>query len=164
MQPKASVLTCLLFAACCFTMAGCAATTAKSGEPTDVPILQQWAGDYPVDHLATISRVPHKSAVGFIGDATGFAAAWQVFRPGETIPEVNFDKHFIVFYRNVDFYNRTSIAKVILKDGNIEILAMETMSSRPIEDKVALSMAVIPRAGIESIATGNERIVLPEAK
>jgi hypothetical protein len=35
---------------------------------------------------------------------------------------------------------------------------METRSALPIEDKVAMAMAVIPRAGVESIQVGNEQI------
>lgn len=61
---------------------------------------------------------------------------------------------YIVFSRNVEFYNRTSIVKIILKDGAIEIIAMETMSALPIEEKVAMILAVIPRAGISSITAG----------
>ncbi len=38
------------------------------------------------------------------------------------------------------------------------MLAMETMSAMPIEDKVAMALAVIPRAGVRFIASGNERI------
>ena len=38
-----------------------------------------------------------------------------------------------------------------MKDGVAEVLAMETMSAMPIEDKVAMSLAVVPRKGIESI-------------
>ena len=58
----------------------------------------------------------------------------------------------------MDFYNRISIFKITLKDGVIEILAMETRSALPIEDKVAIDLAVIPRAGVEYIQAGNHRI------
>jgi hypothetical protein len=71
---------------------------------------------------------------------------------------VDFNKNFIVFSRNVEFYNRTSIVKIILKDGAIEIIAMETMSALPIEDKVAMALAVIPLAGISSITDGGQQI------
>ena len=45
-----------------------------------------------------------------------------------------------------------------LADGGAEILAMETMSAMPIEDKVAMAMAVVPRAGIDYILSGDERV------
>ena len=71
---------------------------------------------------------------------------------------MDFGRNFIVFSRNVDFYNRTSIFKVTLKDGVIEVLAMETRSALPIEDKASMAMAVIPRDGVRSIQTGTRRI------
>jgi len=40
----------------------------------------------------------------------------------------------------------------------VEILARETMSALPIEDKVAMSLAVILRASVKYIKTGSERI------
>jgi hypothetical protein len=45
--------------------------------------------------------------------------------------------------------------KVVLKDGGAEILARETMSSLPIEDKAAMSLAVVPREGIRFIRTAS---------
>jgi hypothetical protein len=76
---------------------------------------------------------------------------WQAFKPGEEVPEVDFSKHLVVFSRNVSFYNRTSIAKVTLKDGVADFLAIETLSSMPIEDKAGMAMAVIPRDGVKFI-------------
>ena len=40
-------------------------------------------------------------------------------------------------------------------------MAMETMSAMPIEDKVAMALAVIPCAGVRFITSGNERIAVP---
>jgi hypothetical protein len=71
---------------------------------------------------------------------------------------VDFGTQIVVFYRNVTFYNRTNIVKVTLKDGIAEIIAIETRSALPIEDKVAMAMVVIPRAGVKFIQAGNERI------
>jgi len=58
----------------------------------------------------------------------------------------------------VDFYNRISIFKITLKDGVIDILAMETRSALPIEDKVAMVMAVIPLVGVEFIQIGKQQV------
>jgi hypothetical protein len=72
---------------------------------------------------------------------------------------VDFRRHIVLFSRNVHFYNHTSIAKVSLKeDGGVEVLATETLSSMPIEDKVAMALAVTPRAGVQYLQTGTERI------
>ena len=58
----------------------------------------------------------------------------------------------------MEFYNRLSIFKITLKGGVIEIFAMETRSALPIKDKVAMAMAVIPRAGVAYIQAGKQRI------
>ena len=148
----------LLFVAFTFMMASCAATATYSGEPKDIPILQKWSGDYHIVNLKWLPEGQQKSRIGYIGDAAIFATVWKAFKPGEKTPEVDFSRNFIVFSRNVDFYNRISILKITLKDGVIKILAMETRSALPIEDKVAMAMAVIPRAGVESIQVGNQQI------
>jgi hypothetical protein len=139
-------------------LAGCTTATTYTSKPTDLPILQQWSGDYPMAHLNRLPEGQQQSHVGFIGDEATFGAVWQAFKPGEKVPEVDFGKELVVFSRNVVFYNRTSIAKITLQDGVAEAIAIETMSSLPIEDKVAMALAVIPRAGVKFIQTGDERV------
>jgi len=136
----------------------CSITTTQAENANDVPIIQKWSGNYPVDQLNLLPGNQGESRVGYLGDAATFTHVWQVFKPGEIVPEVNFSKNFVVFSRNVDYYNRTSIGKVTLKDEAAKILAVETRSARPIEDRVAMSMAVIPRQGIKFIYAGNQRI------
>lgn len=53
--------------------------------------------------------------------------------------------------RNTQYYNRLSIGKVMLEEGIAQVLAMETLSARPIEDKVAMSMAAVARKGVAGI-------------
>jgi hypothetical protein len=74
------------------------------------------------------------------------------------VPAVDFEKNLVVFSRNTQFYNRTRIGKTELNDGVLEIVAMETLTSRPIEDKVAMAMAVVPREGIRSVKASDELI------
>jgi hypothetical protein len=133
-------------------------TTTQAENANDVPIIQKWSGDYPADQLNLLPESQGESRIGYLGDAVTFTHVWQVFKPGENVPEVDFSKNFVVFTRNVDFYNRTSIGKVTLKDEAAKILAVETRSARPIEDRVAMSLAVIPRQGIKFIQAGNQRI------
>jgi hypothetical protein len=71
---------------------------------------------------------------------------------------VDFGKQIVVFARNLDFYNRTMISKVVLSHGSAEVVAAETLSARPVEDKVAMALALIPRAGIEVVQAGKERV------
>jgi len=136
--------------------------TAVCGWAEDqVPILQMWTGDYPVNQLARLPEGQQETPVGCIGDVETFAAVWQTWKPGEKTPEVDFDANLVVFSRNVAFYNRTSFARATLRDGMLEVLAIETRSSTPVEEKVAMALAVLPRKGVQSIRSGEGRIPVP---
>jgi hypothetical protein len=135
-----------------------AAFTAQQGEAKDLSIVQQWNGDYPVSALNRLPEGQRELHVGYLGDAATFKRVWQVFKPGEKVPEVDFGKHLVLFSRNVVFYNRTSIAKVSLTDGVAEVIAIETLSAMPIEDRVSMALAVVPREGVKFIRVGEERI------
>ena len=131
---------------------------AQDSESKDLPILLKWSGDYPVSELHRLPKGQRESRVGYIADLETFMAVWRAFKPGEKVPEVAFRQDLVIFSRNVDFYNRMSIGKVTLKDGIAEVLVIETMSALPIEDKVAMALAVIPRAGVHFIRSGNGMI------
>ena len=134
-----------------------------AGDPAvDLPVFRKWSGDYPVAQLDRLPENQRRSSAGYLGDDKAFAAVWEVFKPGEPVPDVDFVKHIVVFTRNVVFYNRTAILKVTLKEGVAEILAMETMSALPIEEKVAMALAEVPRAGVRFLKAGEERIPVPE--
>jgi apolipoprotein D and lipocalin family protein len=126
--------------------------------PNNLPILQSWSGDYPVSLLDRLPESQRTTPAGYLGTSAVFGAVWQAFKPGEEMPEVDFSNCLVVFSRNVSFYNRTSIAKVLLKDGVADFLAVETRSAMPIEDRVGMAMAVIPREGVRFIQAGSERI------
>ena len=49
-----------------------------------------------------------------------------------------------------------------VKDGVAEVLAMETMSVIPIEDRVAMSLVVVARDGINGLRVGNEIIKISD--
>ena len=126
----------------------------------ETEILESWQGDYPVAQLKLLPEKQRNLTVGFITDDKDFRAVWQAFKPGQTVPQVDFKTNFVIFTRNTQFYNRISIGRVKVKKGVAEVLAMETMSAIPIEDKVAMSMAVISRQGITSIQTPEGRIFI----
>ena len=117
-------------------MTGCSATMVAETPPAELVISQSWSGDYPVAELKRLPDGQQKTRVGYLGNAAAFKAVWSGFKPEVAVPEVDFGKSLVVFSRNVDFYNRTRILKVMLKDGAAEVVAMETMSAIPIEDKV----------------------------
>jgi hypothetical protein len=139
-------------------MAGCSNAPVAEAPPAELAIAQSWSGDYPVAELKLLPEGQQQSAAGYLGSAAAFASVWAAFRPGEAVPTVNFRKQMVVFHRNVSFYNRTRIFKVTLREEVAEVLAAETMSAIPITDKVAMALAVIPRAGVKAIQAGTVRI------
>jgi len=132
--------------------------SGMSNLTSSIEILQSWQGDFPVKYFELFSNEQREQALGFIDDEITFTNIWKHFKPGQDIPEINFQDNFILFARNTKFYNRISIGQVKVKDGVAEILAMETMSAIPIEDHVALSLVLIKRQGINAIRVGNETI------
>ena len=158
-----SALFLLLLCVMLFLAAGCAKTAPVNMAPVDIQVLEKWSGDFPVAELGRLPDGQQESAAGYIGDAETFISVWRVFMPTEILPSVDFSKNIVLFSRNVQFYNRQNILKVTLKDGTAEIIAMETMSAIPIEEKVAMAMAVVPREGLVDIQAGPKKIrILPD--
>lgn len=139
-------------------MAGCSTVPAANAPTAELAIAQSWSGDYPVAELKRLPEGQQQSASGYLGSAAAFAPVWSAFKPGEAVPAVDFGKQLVVFHRNVNYYNRTRIFKVTLKDGGAEVLAAETMSAIPITDRVSMALAVIPRAGVKTIRSGKTLI------
>jgi hypothetical protein len=65
----------------------------------------------------------------------------------------------VLFARNTHFYNSIRIGKVNVKNGVAEVLAMETMSAIPIEDRVGMSMVVVSRKGIDSVRPSDGKVL-----
>jgi hypothetical protein len=156
------IFTLALWIACAGLWACCTAAASSDSEPRDLVILRSWSGDYPVSQLDRLPEGQRRSGVGYLGDAPRFISVWQAFNPNEKAPDVDFGKHLVLFARNLAFYNRTSIFKVTLKDGVAEVMATETRSAQPIEDKVAMALALVPRAGVKYIQAGSKRIPVPD--
>ena len=127
---------------------------------SEAKILQSWQGDYPVAQLKLLPEKQREQGVGFISDAKTFAGVWKAFKPGEVSPEIDFKANLVLFTRNTQFYNRISIGKVNVTNGVAEVLAMETRSAMPIEDKVGMSMVVVSRKCIKSIRTADGLVVI----
>jgi hypothetical protein len=137
---------------------GCAALTSPDAPSKDLPILQRWTGDYPLAQLDRLPEGQRRSRVGYLGDATALAQLWQAFKPDTAVPSLDLGKNLVVFARNVDFYQRTLIVKVVLTGGVAEIVAVGAAATSPIEDKVGMALALIPREGLEFIQRGKERV------
>jgi acid phosphatase (class A) len=128
----------------------------------EVEIIHSWQGDYPVASLNQLPEDQHERGVGCIADAQTFEDVWKALKPGEAAPEIDFKNNLVLFARNTQFFNRIRIGKVDVKDGVAEVVAMETMSAMPIEDKVAMSLAVVPRKGIESIQSSEGMVSIAQ--
>jgi len=101
-----------------------------------------------------------EQAVGFIDDAKTFEGVWNAFKPDEKVPEIDFKTNLVLFARNTQFFNRISIGKVNVTNGVAEVLAMETRSAMPIQDKVAMSLVVVAREGIQAIQAGDKNVLI----
>ena len=116
-------------------------------------ILQSWHGDFPVASLDLLPEDQRDHGTGFIAEAGSFERIWEAFKPGQALPKIDFSTHLVLFARNTHFYNRIRIGRVKVKNRVGEVVAMETMSAIPIEDRVAMSMVQVSRAGISSLRT-----------
>jgi len=130
----------------------------------EAKILQSWQGDYPTAQLNLLPDNQRENSVGFTGNTETFKAVWNAFKPGEAIPDIDFKTNVVLFARNTQFYNRIRIGKVNVTNGVAEVLAMETMSAMPIEDKVAMSIVVIARQGITGIKSGDDIFQINKSK
>ena len=128
--------------------------------PATVTIVNKWDGDYPVGALKKLPRGQQKTPAGYIGDQATFADVWKSFKPADKMPPVDFRKNMVVFSRNVKFYNRKAITKVTLLEGTMEIQGIETMTSVPVTDKVAMAMAEVPRQGVKTLRAGDKFIAV----
>jgi hypothetical protein len=136
----------------------CAALGPPAEIPKVLPVLQRWTGDYPVGQLDRLPEGQRRSRVGCLSDAAAFKRFWQAFKPDTAVPAIDFSKNLVIFARNMDRYHRTLIAKVTLQDGVAEIVDIGTASASPIEDKVGVALALVPREGVQFIRRGKERI------
>jgi hypothetical protein len=129
------------------------------GEP--VPIVRTWEGPFLVKELNVFPKEVQNTPVGYIADAKTLAAVWQLFRPDDKAPEVNFREQVIVFARNVKYVNKLQINMVLNKDGVVTLLAKETLTATPVESKIYISFALIPRAGLRALRHGDVNLDLP---
>jgi hypothetical protein len=132
-------------------LVACTPVAVQSSEPRNLTPSATWSGDYPIAALDQLPSGQQQNRAGYIGDVDTFARIWQNFMPEAALPAVDFENNLVVFHRNIFYYNRTNILKVTLTEGVAEVLAMETMSAMPVEDRAAMAMAVIPRAGVKAI-------------
>ncbi len=131
------------------------ATNDQQPVEDELAIIQRWQIDFPVDKLDLLPEGQRESRVGYIDNANTFDAVWKVFNPFEPAPNIDFASQIALFVRNTQFYNRINVVKVGLKDGMAEIIAAETQSARPIEERVAMVLLTVPRKDIKGVISGD---------
>jgi inhibitor of cysteine peptidase len=134
---------------------------APDAKPKEAAILQQWQGLYPANQVNLFPEGQRAAGTGFIADAKTFGAVWKAWKGNEKLPEVDFQKNLVVFARNVQYLNIIRIGGVMLKDGVADVVAMETMTANPIEDKLQMSAAVIAREGVKAVRAGEATVAVP---
>ena len=157
--PKASLVLCISVTLLLIFLSSCSHSIDNKAGPSqpvspitgEAEIQQSWQGDYPVDQLTALPENANQSGIGYIADPKIFGKVWAAFNPEESEPHIDFKENLVIFVRNIQYYNRIQIGKIKLEKGIAEVLAMETLSARPIEDVVAISMAVVSRKGIIGI-------------
>ena len=150
---------CLLLTLAFMALSACTHSIDKAEEPshkapesrTEVEIKQSWNGDYPVAQLTVLPEKGYQKGTGYIDDSQTFVAVWSAFKPGDPVPDIDFNENLVIFVHNIQYYNHISIGKMVLKKGVVEVIAMETLSARPIEEVVAMSMAAISHEGVTGI-------------
>jgi hypothetical protein len=152
----------LVFLICCSGTATNIIDQPPDNEPFtgEAEILQSWQGDYPVDRLNLLQEDNKEQGVGFLDNYEPFMNIWKAFKPGEDIPKIDFAINLVLYARNTQFFNRIRIGKVNVINGIAELIAMETLSAMPIEDKVAISFVVVPRQGIVAIKARGGNILI----
>ncbi|MDH3997385.1 MAG: hypothetical protein OET90_00975 [Desulfuromonadales bacterium] len=140
-------------------LCGCATADKPDDSPRDLAIEQQWSGDYPVSQLDKLPSDQQQNRVGYIDNATDFAALWQALMPEQPLPQIDFASRLVLFSRNVEYYNQTNIFKITLTDGVVEIMSMETMSAMPVERNAAMALAVVARTGINAIKKSQDSMI-----
>ena len=169
-MPRAPLYLCISAALFLTLILSCSHSMDKTGNlpreasagRIEVEIKHSWNGDFPVDQLALLAEKADQKGAGYFGDAHTFKAVWSIFKPGGHEPDVDFNENLVIFVRNIQYYNRIMIGKVILKDGVASVMAMETLSARPIEEVVALSMVVISREGVDVIQLRDGVLQVPK--
>lgn len=145
-------------------VSSCTSATDKHVAPDriQVPILHTLGGDFPVAQLDVLPVGQRISPVGYIGSQQQLEALLQHLDGVGTydLPTVDFSTELVLFARNTRFYNRLSIGRVTLAGDTLEVLSMSTMSARPIEDKVAMSLVVINKGRARFVSVNGEKVEL----
>lgn len=143
------------------TLAGLitAVTGVAMADPISVKIEKKWAGSLPVKSLKLFPEKQRKSRLAYVSSEKQWEALWKAAGFEEKLPKVDFEKSLVVVAKNVRSLNRISVNSASLDNGILRVLALETRTARPIQDKVYCSILVVPRKGIEKLSDGGQTTI-----
>jgi hypothetical protein len=113
----------------------------KKGTP--VKPAREWGAVLRKDDLA---KEAPKS--GLITDAKSFAKLWKAWRGAEKVPDITFDKHFVLVVLSLGGPNRPNISATLDEKGTLAIAALRTLIGGP---GFGYSLAVFERKGIKTV-------------
>lgn len=144
-----------------FSLTSCLA--AAGDKPEKLPILKQWGDWYPLEVTKHLPREA-KQEIGWIDDPLAFETVWRMWsseREG-TVPVIDFQKHLVVFLFR-DRFGKDRLGEATLQNGLLRFTIKEQNADTRPGDAGYLHMALIPRAGITKIDTGNGEFDLAPA-
>lgn len=157
------VLRLILLLSVLFLISSCSQAVESQPETFrfPVPVLDSVGGDFPVAALSLLPDGQQNAPVGYLDTQLQLDRILANITPsGSLSQKVDFETQIVLFARNTNFYNRISIGQVLFEGETLKLVAMETMSARPIRDKVAISLVVIPRGEAKYLDVRGERLAI----
>jgi hypothetical protein len=124
---------------CCLVAALC--VCAARAEDRKVEPVRSWAGI--LDEKKLTEAVPPK---GYLTSRAGWEKLWKAWRPGEKLPEVDFEKHLVL----VDLGGMYPLGYE-LKLTDKGDLRVRLLAKVPGKRGYGYGIAVIERSGVKSI-------------
>ena len=73
-------------------MVGFSTAALANDQPTELMVTESWSSDYLLEDLKRLPNGQQRSNIGYLGNAEAFKAVWAAFKPGKTVPEVDFQR------------------------------------------------------------------------
>lgn len=151
-------------AACVIAAAGCTTTNVQ---PRDDALTAQistsmggWRNDVPVASLKKMNKFFYEG-IGKIENNVDFELFWELFRDGNPRmlrPAIDFDNAIVVMAYSPNFYNICQIIGFDVNRGIAVPIIQSTRTTMKIQDKVYMSVVVMPREGVLAIRSGDRTL------
>lgn len=133
-----------IFFAFCGVLSIAAKSVSFFENQDKIPFKQTWSGKDLANDLK--SAAPQEL---YIAETASWEKLWQVWRKGEKLPAVDFNKELIVFC-TTGSPNSCGVNLALDKEGNLNVTAISTLMASD-EKSFNYQIALIDRAGIKTI-------------